>query len=301
VARLKAASSNEELAQLWLSYEGLVNRKLAKGPGMTFSYGAKQFGFAERLEEQLEARDDWPTVEAHFSKEGPDGKTESLVTKACLYLAKEFYEVLKVQAKSAVGIMEWLSEVARTIAKTGKHLSWDVPHTGFKVVQDYWEKSERQIETKVAGTIYKPASGADTDEVDVSKHASAVAANVVHSLDAAALMLTVQWASTNGMDQFAMIHDSYGTVPAECGLLAQAARQGFYRLYCARNLGSDDENDDYERPVGAPQKYDVVDELERQFQELAGESTDGDKVPPRPARIGTLDPGMVLVSPNFMS
>ncbi len=296
--RLEKEGLETELARRWLTYRGgLVNRKLAKGPGMTFSYGAKQFGFAERLEKELEAREDWPEIEEHFSGTKPDGSRDSQVTRACQYLAGQFYEVLKVKAEAAVGVMEWLSEVARIIGNSGQQMSWEVPHTGFKVAQTYWEKSERQVETKVAGKIYKPASGADTDEVDVSKHASAVAANVVHSLDAAALMLAVQWAATNGMDRFAMVHDSYGTVPAECDLLAQAARQGFYRLYCQRSLVADD---DMPR-VGAPQKFDIVDELERQFQDLAGELPDGEQLPARPARIGSLDPGMVLVSMNFMN
>jgi DNA-directed RNA polymerase len=298
--RLRAAAPTNELARLWLERDGLVNRKLAKGPGMTFSYGAKQFGFAERLQEGLEAHDDWPSLEEHFSRRRADGGREVLVTKACQYLAKQFYEVLKIQARSAVGIMEWLAAVARLIAKSGQHLTWVVPGTDFKVLQTYWEKSERQLETKVAGRIYKPASGADTDKVDVPKHASAIAANVVHSLDAAALMTAVKYAADNGMDQFAMVHDSYGTVPADCDLLAQAARHAFYKLYCGYSLRGQDDQDIAAAPEKPP-RHDVVDDLERQFLEQAGELPEGEKPPPRPARIGTLDPGLVLVSKNFMS
>ena len=299
--RLRAAAPGNELARLWLGRDGLVNRKLAKGPGMTFSYGAKQFGFAGRLEEELEARDDAPALEEHFSRAKPDGAREPLLTEACQYLAGEFYEVLKDQAKAAVGVMEWLSAVARHIAKSGKHLTWVVPHTGFKVAQTYWETSERQIETKVAGKRYKPATGEDSDKVDASKHASAVAANVVHSLDAAALMTAVKYAADNGMDQFAMVHDSYGTVPADCDLLAQAARQAFFKLYCGYSLKVDEYQGADAASEGRPPRHDVVDELERQFREQASESTGGEELPPRPLRIGTLDPGLVFVSKHFMS
>jgi hypothetical protein len=49
--------------------------------------------------------------------------------------------------------------------------------------------------------------------------------------------------------------------------------------------------------VKAP-RHDVVDELARQFSEQAGDAAE---LPPRPQRIGTLDPGCVLVSRAFMS
>ena len=268
---------------------------------MTFSYGAKQFGFAQRLLEELEARDDWPALEEHFSRLKPDGEREVLVTKACQYLAKQFYEVLKVQAQAAVGIMEWLSTVARQIANSDRHLTWEVPRTGFKVAQVYRKTRERQVQTMVAGKVYKPVSREFTDEVDVSKHASAVAANVVHSLDAAALMTAVNYAADNGMYQFAMIHDSYGTVPADCDLLAQAARQAFYLLYWGYRFRADEDQDTDAGAAGRPARHDVVDELERQFREQAGEAKGRVTLAPRPPRIDTLDPGSVLVSKNFMS
>ena len=98
-----------------------------------------------------------------------------------------------------------------------------------------------------------------------------------------------------------MIHDSYGTVPADCDLLAQAARQAFYKLYCGRSLRVDEGLDTAAPPSETRQRHDVVDELERQFQALAAGPSSGDKLPPHPPRIGTLDPGLVLVSKNFMS
>jgi DNA-directed RNA polymerase len=109
----------------------------------------------------------------------------------------------------------------------------------------------------------------------------------------------VNYAAVNGMDQFAMIHDSYGTVPADCDLLAQAARVAFYKLYRGYSLKVDEEDQDAApgAAVKAP-RHDVVDELARQFKRQAG---DGAELPPRPQRIGTLDPGEVFVSTNFMS
>lgn len=66
-------------------------------------------------------------MEAHFSRVKPDGRREALVGKACAYLGKEFHEVLKVKAAAAAGVMEWLSAVARQMAKSGQHRGWVVP------------------------------------------------------------------------------------------------------------------------------------------------------------------------------
>jgi DNA-directed RNA polymerase len=38
-------------------------------------------------------------------------------------------------------------------------------------------------------------------------------------MDAAAMMLTIELAVLNGVNQFAMIHDSYGTVAADMDIL----------------------------------------------------------------------------------
>jgi hypothetical protein len=61
----------------------------------------------------------------------------------------------------------------------------------------------------LAGKITRPSSYTPRHRPDRVKQANAVAPNFVHSLDAAALMMTVALASREGVDNFGMVHDSY--------------------------------------------------------------------------------------------
>jgi DNA-directed RNA polymerase len=68
------------------------------------------------------------------------------------------------------------------------------------------------------------------------KQANAVAPNVVHSFDAAVLMLTVIEATHEGISHFRMIHDSFATVPADCVALAEITRRVFVDFYTQNDV-----------------------------------------------------------------
>jgi DNA-directed RNA polymerase len=63
------------------------------------------------------------------------------------------------------------------------------------------------------------------------KAKAACAPNYVHSLDAAHLMSTVVLSEANGIDTFAMIHDSFGTHCSSMDVLAKATRESFVEQY----------------------------------------------------------------------
>jgi DNA-directed RNA polymerase len=75
-----------------------------------------------------------------------------------------------------------------------------------------------------------------SDLIDGSKQALAVSPNFVHSMDASAMMLTIDLALDNGVTQFAMIHDSYGTVAADVDMLAACLREAFVDMYEDHNV-----------------------------------------------------------------
>lgn len=64
-----------------------------------------------------------------------------------------------------------------------------------------------------------------------AKQRSAISPNYVHSLDASALMLTVQKSLTKNLRSFAMIHDSYGTLAADSETLAITLREVFLYMF----------------------------------------------------------------------
>jgi DNA-directed RNA polymerase len=177
--------------------------------------------------------------------------------------------------KAAEG-MEWMQECARGVVVTGNPVEWTVPVTGFRVRQQYIEWRSQRIKTIFAGKMVQPRLNIATTKLDVRKQSNAIAPNVVHSLDAAALMLTVSQAAAQGVEAFAMVHDSYGTLPADCSVLASCCRQSFVRLYTMQ---------------------DVVWSL---YQQFAAQHADPTECPEPPAK-GTLDVNAVLASDYFFA
>lgn len=261
-------------AQMWLR-SGLVTRKLTKRPTMTFSYGSKPYGFQQQIAEYLLGHDEWnTTIKPHFTIVNDKGNEQVALGSACALLSQAIWHSLRDVVVAAFFGMEWLQKCAREVVKTGKPVEWTVPLTGFRVRQEYFEIERKEIRTTLAGRIVKPRVYSQTDQVQGYKQANAVAPNVVHSLDAAALMLTMAQCAAEGVENFAAVHDSYGTLPADMGIMARATRQSFVKLY---------------------QTVDVVEDLRRQFVEQAGENG---VVPPAPAK-GTLDVSQVQGSDYF--
>jgi Autographiviridae RNA polymerase len=172
--------------------------------------------------------------------------------------------------------MAWMQRAVRGVVVQNKPVEWVVPSTGFPVRQEYFEMNRRQIKTLLAGSVVQPSVYDATDRVNRIKQANAIAPNFVHSLDAAALMLTVVDAAAEGIEQFSMIHDSYGTVPSDCDLLARCCRQSFAKLYM---------------------QHDVIADL---YSQLAAQYTDPMQCPEPPVK-GDLDVSRVLASEYFFA
>lgn len=230
LARLqqKAAGDGDDawMARQWLA-SGLVSRKLCKRPTMTIAYGSKRFGMAEQTLEFMQSdRATWQKIVAHFTKDGAN-----IAGKASQWMAGEIWSALQTTVIAATSAMAWMQLCASVVvSQTQKPLQWTAP-SGFPIRQEYFVTNFKQIKTVLAGRIVQPSVLEVTDEVQTRKQATAVAPNVVHSLDASALVFTVLRAAAQGVTSFGMVHDSYATVPADCSVLAAATRQAFVEMY----------------------------------------------------------------------
>ena len=258
----------QKTALLWLS-SGLVNRKITKRPTMTFPYGSKQFGFQSQILHFLQHEDPerWPAIREHFNND--------IVGPADM-LAKCIWDAVTATVGGAAEGMAWLQKAARVVTKGGKALEWIVPSTGFPVKQEYYVMAKSQITTMIAGKVVKPTVYTPTPDIEKHKQANAVAPNVVHSLDAAALVHTIKQAMDEGVESFAAVHDSYATVPADMAVLANAARMSFVKLYSSHN---------------------VIQQLYEQFAAQAPP----DKKVPKPPALGQLDVNAVMASEYFFA
>jgi DNA-directed RNA polymerase len=271
--RLEEAAGQDHWARVWLG-SGLVDRKLCKRPTMTFGYGSGRYGFTEQIREHLgSALDD-----DRFLHEG-----RWQGTPACSYLAQHILDALSEVVKGAYDAREWLQSVARLIASRGRYVRWWAPLTGFPVYQDgfhYWKQKDKQVDTFIGGVRYQPQVRIETSEPNTLRQANGVAPNYVHSIDAAAMMLTVNTAAEEGVLHFAMVHDSFGTIPARMSVLSAATRQAFYRIYTT----TDPLQDLY---------FQLIDQAL-----MAGVDINDIEEPPEP---GSLDLAGVLASAYFFS
>ena len=127
--------------------------------------------------------------------------------------------------------MKYLQDMAGVMNKLGLPIKWTTP-AGFPVVQKYMDRKERRIKTKIGDSIVKlNISEESATDLDKTKQKSAISPNYVHSLDAAALMKTVNACLVQGIGNFAMIHDSYGTHAADSVALAATLRRTFVEMF----------------------------------------------------------------------
>jgi DNA-directed RNA polymerase len=237
VGDLLVQDAANPLAVKWLQ-TGLVNRKLTKRPTMTFGYGAKKWGFRDQLLAELKGREDAVAIKNHFAVT-EDKRVKNGLPAACTYLSTVIDDALGVTVVAASRAMKWLQHYAGSIANNNQAVEWKVPVTGFQVRQEYYRIVKRQIRTTLAGSVVYPATYEATQDVRAHKQTNAVAPNVVHSFDAAVLMLTVTEAEHEGISHFRMVHDSFATLPADAAKLAEITRRVFVSFYLENDVVSD--------------------------------------------------------------
>lgn len=218
--RLKLGTKT--LAQLWLNFG--VNRKVTKRSVMTLAYGSKEYGFKDQVFTD--------TIEPHMN-EGVF--TESNGHQAAAYMAKLIWNSVRKVVVKAVEGMGWLQKVARMICKNENVVQWTTP-MGLLIHQPYLTTKTKTYRLRFAQTqkrIYVPYTLGD---VDSRKQANAIAPNFIHSMDASHLQLTICTAIDQGINHFAMIHDSYGTTVADAGVLFKTVRECFVKMYTEHDV-----------------------------------------------------------------
>jgi len=137
-------------------------------------------------------------------------------------------ECIPEVAVEAGKIMDCLRDLARTQAKANRGMIWTTP-AGFCVVHESRKPKPVRVATADHSLlIYKED---ETRKIDWRKQADGIVAHLVHSLDAAHMMLTVHRLKAEGLHHFAMIHDSFGVHAADIDLLNRVLREEFVRIY----------------------------------------------------------------------
>ena len=205
------------MAQSWLVFG--IDRKITKRSVMTLPYGVTY-------------RSHMWYVEAACSEKIGDGKNPfgAHYMKAIGFLSTTIWQAISDVVIKGREAMAWLQDVARVISKHNLPIHWTTP-SGFVVRQEYKNASHRTIKTRFQGSLIYLPMYEETDKIDSKKQASAIAPNFVHSLDASALMYTLEAAKLQDVTSFAMVHDSFATHAADTEVLATTIRSSFVTMY----------------------------------------------------------------------
>jgi len=218
---MRALNADTHAARAWMGTNQL-DRDLCKQPVMTMPYGSKQFGIRQQLARKL-AKRGFEFID-QSTGEVSEGWNE------CGYLSKVIWGSLGSVVVKAREAMDWLQACARLAAAEQQPINWVTPD-GFWVQQNYREAHLKKVKTQVAGTLFWPRMAEEADTVDKLRQQNGVAPNFVHSMDATAMRACINMSLDNGIEDFAMIHDSYAVHAADTELFYDCIRQSFIAMY----------------------------------------------------------------------
>lgn len=207
-----------EFAQQWLDYG--IDRSLCKRPTMILPYG----GTRDAVERYV---DEWITERVKAGKPHPWGADRR---KATAFMARIIWEAMNRVVTGPRQMMDWTKQVARVVSQQNRPLCWTTP-SGFVVRQARYQLSGKRVETRLGDRSIKLTLCKATDRIDSRKQAQALAPNWIHSLDAAALHLTIAALADKGVEDIVTIHDSYGVHAANMDILAGTLREEFVKIY----------------------------------------------------------------------
>ena len=201
---------HEELARTWLD---LVDRRLVKEATMTTPYGVTDKGIHGQLVEQITTR---------FGGRFAD------VSKAAFYLGDMLKIAIDTVVVKAAEIRVWLRSVVRALARQDRGVSWVTP-AGFPVKHEARRLPERRVETVLCSHVIYEGKG--PKPMDVVQQENGIVPHLVHSLDAAHMMLTLCALKQRGLADFAMVHDSYAVHACDVDAMNAVLRDTFVEVH----------------------------------------------------------------------
>ena len=210
---------DEKYAKLWLDYG--VNRKICKKPVMCLPYSLTRYSCRQYLEDHIVKELNERGTKHFFGED---------LFRATSYLTPIVWESINEVVIGARKIMGFLKTISRLVASENLPVTWHTP-LGFPVQMMCYKKESKRVKTKMGDSIVKLSIASETNEIDKRKTAQSVCPNFIHSLDAAVLQLAVVKAKAAGVDNFSMIHDSFGVTIPDTEIMATCVREAFCEIY----------------------------------------------------------------------
>jgi DNA-directed RNA polymerase len=201
-------------------------RKIVKRNIMTIPYGGTPYGLGSQ--------------QIKDAKKHNIALLSYLENKWGAYLGRLVFETCNKKLEKSMNLLRVFEMAGNKAESEGLFLSWTVPVTKFPVVQNYVEGEIKKVYVQ-----YGPPKGnklstgyyentfqlnicfIETHKPSKGKQAQGATPNIIHSLDAAHLTLTVCKAPFDVIT----IHDSYGCLPCDMPELFKLVRETFVELY----------------------------------------------------------------------
>ncbi|TBR26630.1 MAG: hypothetical protein EPO10_22240, partial [Reyranella sp.] len=223
--------SAQEWAKVWLEFG--VNRKTTKRSVMVLPYGGTQYSTREFIEDAIRDRlaDGDPNPFACRVKDANGAWNDSNgMFAASLFLAPLVWESIGEVVIAARTAMGWLKKAASLVAQEGLPVTWQTPD-GFPVQQAYYDTAQRRVKLGLAGTEVKLMIREELPTISKRRQEQGVSPNFVHSCDGTALRQYVVLGKENGINSFALVHDSFGSLAADYSMMQACLREAFVDLY----------------------------------------------------------------------
>lgn len=208
-----------ELAKMCLDFG--IDRKLAKRPVMIVPYSGTRHACRQYITEAMQDK----------IKDGTPNPFGEDLFDASIFISKHIWEAIEGVITSASKVMDYIKDVSAVYADHNRHMEWVTP-TGWLVLQQYNAQEQKRIKTHINGNIVSLSFPKDKEnEVNKKRTGLGSSPNFIHSLDAAAMTKTINTCYTHGIQDFAMVHDSYGTHSPAMLTMSEVLREEFVNMY----------------------------------------------------------------------
>jgi DNA-directed RNA polymerase len=201
-------------------------RKILKRNVMTLPYGGTSYGLGEQ--QIKDARKHGIPALMHMTH------------KWGAYMGRTVFDSCGSSMAKPMRLLSLFEKAGKAAEDRGEFLAWTVPKTDFPVVQHYvegtvkkqWIQYGPQIGERLNTGHFINTYQVSICFIEETKHskrrqAQGAAPNIIHSLDAAHLMLTIDACPFD----ITTIHDSFGCLAADMPDLYVAVRETFHELY----------------------------------------------------------------------
>lgn len=221
-------------AKQWLAFG--ITRSTVKRNVMTYGYSSVERGFGDQIMEDL-MQPLQRNVNYGELKEHPFGGPKEQESAARFLAAFNYKAIAKVISSVSEG-MKFLQSYASALARENKSVRWTSP-SGFPAVQRYTKPDVKRVkiflydrQAQLLKQTRVTLNGVGV-KYDTRKSRAGIAANVVHSWDAAHMHLVIVTAldQPNPIEDFFMIHDSFGTAVADTWRFYHCIRFGLVGMY----------------------------------------------------------------------